>query len=174
MLWVLWFKFGTVNTTSCGVTLHVHYGKLDESENYELASANISCLPKEKSIGKCLVWVTYMWPAKFRETKFRETFREIFISHFAKFLNYFREISRNFAKLNLRKFREISRKWFFKTVQKRSLFTFYSLILKEIWVLIQCFIIFYTRYAVNNFFRHPFKGTVSQDFLLLFFIKQLF
>ncbi len=35
------------------------------------------------------------WPAKFRETKFRETFREIFISHYAKFLNYFREISRN-------------------------------------------------------------------------------
>jgi hypothetical protein len=46
------------------------------------------------------------WPAKFRETKFRETFREIFISHFVKFLNYFREISRNFAKRNLRKFRE--------------------------------------------------------------------
>jgi hypothetical protein len=35
------------------------------------------------------------WPAKFRETQFRETFREIFISHFAKFSNYFREISRN-------------------------------------------------------------------------------
>jgi hypothetical protein len=28
-----------------------------------------------------------VWPAKFRET-----FREIFISHFAKFLNYFRKI----------------------------------------------------------------------------------
>jgi hypothetical protein len=41
------------------------------------------------------------WPAKFRET-----FREIFISHFAKFLNYFREISRYEIYENFAKFRE--------------------------------------------------------------------
>ncbi len=45
------------------------------------------------------------WPAKFREM-----FREIFISHFAKFSNDFRGISRNFAKQNILKFHEISRK----------------------------------------------------------------
>ncbi len=48
------------------------------------------------------------WPAKFRE---------IFISHFAKFSNYFREISRN-------EITKISRKWSYKTVQKVSLSTF--------------------------------------------------
>ncbi len=44
------------------------------------------------------------WPAKFRETKFREMFREIFISHFAKFSNDFREISRNKIYENFAKF----------------------------------------------------------------------
>ncbi len=66
------------------------------------------------------------WPAKFRETKFREMFREIFISHFAKFND-----SRNFAKQNIWKFREISRNWSYKTVQKQLLSPFYSLILIE-------------------------------------------
>jgi hypothetical protein len=46
------------------------------------------------------------WPAKFRETKFREMFREIFISHFAKFSNDFREISQNKIYENITKFRE--------------------------------------------------------------------
>jgi hypothetical protein len=46
------------------------------------------------------------WPAKFRETKFREMFREIFISHFAKFSNDFREISRTKIYENFTKFRE--------------------------------------------------------------------
>ncbi len=41
------------------------------------------------------------WPAKFREMKFREMFREIFISHFTKFSNDFREILRNFVKQNV-------------------------------------------------------------------------
>jgi hypothetical protein len=71
------------------------------------------------------------WPAKFRETKFREMFREIFISHFAKFYNDFREILRNFAKQNIWKFREFSRKWSYKTVQKQILSPFHSLILVE-------------------------------------------
>jgi hypothetical protein len=42
------------------------------------------------------------WPAKFREMKFRE----IFISHFAKFSNDFREILRNKIYENFAKFRE--------------------------------------------------------------------
>jgi hypothetical protein len=67
------------------------------------------------------------WPAKFRETKFRE----IFISHFAKFYNDFREISRNFTKQNIWKFSEILQKWSYKTVQKQILSPFYSLILIE-------------------------------------------
>ncbi len=46
------------------------------------------------------------WPAKFHEKKFREMFREIFISHFAKFSNDFREISRNKIYENFTKFRE--------------------------------------------------------------------
>jgi hypothetical protein len=46
------------------------------------------------------------WPAKFRETKFLEMFREIFITHFAKFSNDFREISRNEIYEYFAKFRE--------------------------------------------------------------------
>jgi hypothetical protein len=46
------------------------------------------------------------WPAKFRETKFRETVREIFSLRFAEFLNYFREILRNEIYENFAKFRE--------------------------------------------------------------------
>jgi hypothetical protein len=48
-----------------------------------------------KMYGEISRWkeIEIAWPAKFRETKFCETFHEIFISHFAKFLNYFREIS---------------------------------------------------------------------------------
>ncbi len=54
-----------------------------------------------------MLWLA--WPAKFRETKFRETFREIFISHFAKFSNYFREILWNKIYESFAKFRESDR-----------------------------------------------------------------
>ncbi len=55
----------------------------------------------EKHLDLPMSTSTLGWQAKFRETKFCEMFREIFISHFAKFSNDFRENSRNFAKQNI-------------------------------------------------------------------------
>ncbi len=101
------------------------------------------------------------WPAKFRETKFREMFSEIFISHFAKFSNDFREISRNeiyenFAKVIWQNCTETNVVSFLLLNSYRNL-NFNSIF----------------HYFVNKlccedkFFRDShFKGTVSQDFLL--------
>ncbi len=40
-----------------------------------------------KAVMQAITQAEVGWPAKFRKTKFREMFREIFISHFAKFSN---------------------------------------------------------------------------------------
>ncbi len=102
------------------------------------------------------------WPAKFREP-----FREIFISHFAKVLNFretkFTKISQNFGKVSLQNCTEMKFVYFLKLNSYRNL-SFNSI-----------FHYLNTGCAVKEiFWDSPFKGTVSQDFWLLFFIKQLF
>jgi hypothetical protein len=89
---ISWLKAGPVVSCLCRIgcaKFHITRGMGRKSP-----AVNPSWLfsPHKKfKIPTSHVW----WPAKFRETKFCEMFREIFISHFAKFSNDFREISRN-------------------------------------------------------------------------------
>ncbi len=107
-------------------------------------------------MGRALIHIA--WPAKFCK---------IFISHFAKFSNSFREIFefllRNFRKVILQNCRETKFIYFLMLNSYRNL-NFNSIF----------------HYFVNkiccegNFLRDsPFKGTVSQDFLLWFSSKGL-
>ncbi len=60
-----------------------------------------------------------------------EISRNVSRNFYFAFREIFLWLSRNFAKQNIWKFHEISRKWSYKTVQKRILTRFYSLILIE-------------------------------------------